>query len=83
MATFTVTLKQGVERLVLFCIRAYRYFLSPWLGFHCRFYPTCSGYAKEAIQEHGLMKGAYYTLWRVLRCHPWHPGGIDSVPLKK
>ncbi len=83
MATIAVTLRSALQKTALSIIRAYRYFLSPWLGFHCRFQPTCSGYAKEALQRHGVYKGAYLSLRRVLRCHPWHPGGIDFVPLKK
>lgn len=83
MATIAVSLKSALKKSALGFIRAYRYFLSPWLGFHCRFQPTCSGYAKEALQVHGFCKGAYLSLRRVLRCHPWHPGGIDFVPLKK
>ncbi len=82
MATFTVLVKQGLAQAAVGCIQAYRYFLSPWLGFQCRFYPTCSLYAKEAFQKHGWWTGAYLALLRVLRCHPWHPGGTDAVPLK-
>lgn len=83
MATVIVTIKRTLSFLALGLIRAYRYFLSPWIGHHCRFHPSCSSYASEAIQIHGLGKGTYLSLHRVLRCHPWHPGGIDFVPLKK
>lgn len=61
-------------------IRVYRYLLSPWIGNQCRFYPSCSHYAEEAIETHGFVKGAYLTLRRLLKCHPWHSGGIDLVP---
>lgn len=61
-------------------IRIYRYAVSPLLGPRCRFYPTCSCYADEAIEQHGALKGSYLTLRRLLRCHPWHPGGFDPVP---
>jgi len=61
-------------------IRIYRYLASPWVGNQCRFYPTCSYYAEEALQEYGFLKGCYLTLIRLLKCHPWHPGGIDFVP---
>ena len=61
-------------------IRAYRYLLSPWLGAHCRFHPTCSCYAITAIERHGALRGSAMALRRLLRCHPWHPGGIDPVP---
>lgn len=63
-------------------IRVYRYLLSPWIGNQCRFYPSCSHYAEEAIETHGFVKGAYLTLRRLLKCHPWHSGGIDLVPEK-
>lgn len=61
-------------------IRGYQFLLSPWLGNQCRFYPTCSEYARLAIIEHGTLKGGWLTLRRTLKCHPWHPGGIDLVP---
>jgi putative membrane protein insertion efficiency factor len=61
-------------------IRAYRYVISPMLGPTCRFYPSCSCYAEEALQRHGAMRGSYLTVRRLLRCHPWHEGGFDPVP---
>ncbi|WP_439134676.1 membrane protein insertion efficiency factor YidD [Pseudomaricurvus sp.] len=61
-------------------IHAYRYLLSPWVGNQCRFYPTCSHYAEEAIEHYGLLKGSALAAKRLLKCHPWHPGGIDFVP---
>lgn len=62
-------------------IRFYRRFLSPLKGApSCRFYPTCSAYAIEAIEVHGVLKGSYLAVRRVLKCHPLHPGGIDPVP---
>ncbi|MCP5421223.1 MAG: membrane protein insertion efficiency factor YidD [Gammaproteobacteria bacterium] len=61
-------------------LRAYQWLLSPLLGNHCRFYPSCSHYAIEAIERHGVVAGAWLALKRVLRCHPWRPGGIDPVP---
>ncbi len=61
-------------------IRGYRYLVSPLLGPNCRFYPSCSCYAEEAIVLHGSMKGSYLAARRLLRCHPWHPGGYDPVP---
>jgi len=54
--------------------------LSPWVGNHCRFYPTCSEYAKTAIETHGVFRGSWFAGRRLLRCHPWHPGGADPVP---
>jgi putative membrane protein insertion efficiency factor len=61
-------------------IVGYRYTLSPMLGPCCRFYPTCSAYALEALQEHGLVRGSWLALKRIARCHPWHQGGVDPVP---
>jgi putative membrane protein insertion efficiency factor len=61
-------------------IKLYQYLLSPWVGSHCRFYPTCSEYAKTAIETHGVLRGSWLAARRLLRCHPWHPGGADPVP---
>jgi len=68
-------------RLVLVpLIRVYRWFLSPLLGPSCRFQPSCSVYAEEAIQRHGALRGGWLTLKRLGRCHPFCQGGIDPVP---
>lgn len=61
-------------------LRVYRYAISPLLGSNCRFYPSCSVYAMEALRKHGLFKGLWLTSWRVLRCNPWCAGGHDPVP---
>ena len=61
-------------------VRGYRFFLSPWLGSACRFEPTCSFYALEALERHGAAAGLALTLGRIGRCHPWCEGGIDPVP---
>jgi putative membrane protein insertion efficiency factor len=61
-------------------IRGYRFAISALLGHCCRFEPSCSAYAIQAIQSYGLVKGCGLTLRRVMRCHPWCPGGIDPVP---
>ncbi|MFZ7124890.1 MAG: membrane protein insertion efficiency factor YidD [Desulfobacterales bacterium] len=61
-------------------IQGYQLLLSPFLGRNCRFYPTCSEYTLEAIHKFGLIKGAGYGLRRILKCHPFHPGGVDPVP---
>ncbi|MBI2060481.1 MAG: membrane protein insertion efficiency factor YidD [Nitrospirae bacterium] len=69
-----------MRTILLVLIEAYRAALSPFLGSACRFYPSCSQYAGEAIQEFGAWKGARLAIRRVLRCHPFHPGGYDPVP---
>ena len=61
-------------------VRGYRLLLSPWLGSSCRFSPTCSAYALDALQRHGAAAGSYLTVARIARCHPWCHGGIDEVP---
>lgn len=61
-------------------IRVYRVAISPLLPRTCRFYPTCSRYAMEAVARHGPVRGCYLAVRRLLRCHPWHPGGVDPVP---
>lgn len=61
-------------------VRGYRLLLSPWLGSACRFEPSCSLYALEALQRHGAVAGSALTGWRLLRCHPWCAGGCDAVP---
>jgi hypothetical protein len=66
--------------LVLLLIRGYQLIVSPVLGPACRFYPSCSQYALLAINQYGVVKGAYLAFRRLLRCHPFHPGGIDPVP---
>jgi len=69
-----------MKRLAIFLLRGYQYLISPLLGPRCRFHPSCSHYAIEALQQHGLLRGLWLTLRRLLRCHPWHPGGHDPVP---
>ena len=61
-------------------VRAYRYFLSPLLAPACRFHPSCSAYAEEALQLHGAWRGGWLATRRICRCGPWHPGGFDPVP---
>jgi putative membrane protein insertion efficiency factor len=64
-------------------VKGYRLLLSPWLGSACRFTPTCSAYALQALEQHGAAAGTYLTLGRLGRCHPWCQGGVDPVPLEK
>ena len=61
-------------------IRLYRLLLSPWWGSQCRFHPTCSQFALQALERHGALKGSWLAARRVARCHPWHAGGFDPVP---
>jgi len=69
-----------MRNLLVGFLRGYQYLISPLLGNHCRFYPSCSHYAVEAIETHGAVWGTRFALQRLLRCHPWHPGGYDPVP---
>ncbi|MFQ5755920.1 MAG: membrane protein insertion efficiency factor YidD [Acidiferrobacterales bacterium] len=69
-----------MQKLLIALIRGYRYFISPALGSHCRFYPTCSEYALHAIREHGNVRGLWLSARRLSRCHPWRAGGYDPVP---
>ena len=69
-----------MSRILLAAIAFYQKALSPLMGPHCRFSPTCSAYAAEAIRLHGPLSGLRLALLRILRCHPWNPGGYDPVP---
>ncbi|MBL8515863.1 MAG: membrane protein insertion efficiency factor YidD [Betaproteobacteria bacterium] len=69
-----------ISKALILLIRGYQYFLSPFVGHQCRFTPTCSHYAVEAISRHGAWRGAWLAGRRLSRCHPWHSGGFDPVP---
>ena len=69
-----------MRKLVILPIRIYRYAISPIMASHCRFYPSCSAYAIEAIELHGSIRGSWLAAKRLARCHPWHSGGLDPVP---
>ena len=69
-----------MRAILIALIRVYQLFFSPQLGNHCRFYPSCSQYAREAVERYGVIRGVWLAIRRVLRCHPWHPGGFDPVP---
>lgn len=66
-------------KILIQIIGIYQRFLSPLTGPTCRFHPTCSTYAKESLKRHGLLKGLWYSAVRILKCHPYHPGGFDPV----
>lgn len=70
-------------RAVVAAIELYRRLVSPLLGRHCRYEPTCSAYALEAVRTHGAARGAALAVRRVARCHPWAPGGVDPVPARR
>jgi uncharacterized protein len=69
-----------MQRALSGLVKGYRFFLSPWLGSSCRFTPTCSVYALQALEAHGATAGAYLAAARIVRCHPWCDGGHDPVP---
>jgi putative membrane protein insertion efficiency factor len=69
-----------MKKLVILILSFYHHFISPFLPPSCRYYPTCSQYASEAIERYGILKGGGLALRRLLRCHPLHPGGYDPVP---
>lgn len=72
-----------MRSLAILLIRAYQWLLSPWLGNNCRYLPTCSEYAIEAIRAHGLLRGAWLATRRIGRCHPWGGAGHDPVPPRR
>lgn len=69
-----------MSKVLILFIRCYQRCISPFLGANCRFMPTCSEYAVEALKRHGVLKGGTLTLWRILRCQPFCKGGYDPVP---
>jgi uncharacterized protein len=70
----------AMKQVLLLLIKCYQLCFSPFFGGQCRFYPSCSAYAVEAIDTHGALRGSWLAMRRLLRCHPWHPGGVDPVP---
>ena len=69
-----------MTRLLVLLLRGYRFLISPLYGDVCRYYPTCSAYALEAVTEHGSLRGSWLAVRRIARCHPWAAGGVDPVP---
>ena len=82
MKQWILKIQKLTRGIAVITLKGYRALVSPLLGNHCRFYPSCSCYAQEAIERHGLLKGGYLTMNRLLKCHPYHPGGVDPVPEK-
>jgi hypothetical protein len=72
-----------MKKVFVLLIRVYQLFISPALPKRCRFYPTCSEYARQAILSHGVIRGGWLSLKRIVKCGPWHPGGYDPVPEPK
>ncbi len=75
-------MKKVIKLVIIKIIKIYQYLISPLLGQNCRFYPTCSSYAIQAINKHGILKGGYFALKRILRCNPYGGQGIDEIPDK-
>ncbi|MEO1537667.1 MAG: membrane protein insertion efficiency factor YidD [Pseudomonadota bacterium] len=67
-------------RLIALPVKAYRLIFSPWVGHNCRYHPTCSAYALDALEKHGAMRGTWLAARRIARCHPWGGSGVDNVP---
>jgi uncharacterized protein len=74
---------KSMQKILIWLITGYRLIVSPYLAPHCRFTPSCSEYALTAITQHGTLRGFILAIKRLLRCHPWHPGGYDPVPERK
>ena len=72
--------KNFIQRIIILMVRAYQSGISPYLGAHCRYTPTCSAYFIEAVEKYGALKGSWLGIRRILRCHPGRPGGYDPVP---
>ncbi len=70
-------------RILSLPVKAYRLIFSPWVGHNCRYQPTCSAYALEALEKHGAIKGGWLAARRILRCHPWGKSGYDPVSTRK
>ncbi|GHT77597.1 putative membrane protein insertion efficiency factor [Spirochaetia bacterium] len=75
-----LSLRDVPRNVALLAIRFYQRVISPHFSAHCRYYPTCSVYAYQAVQKYGMIRGLFLAGKRILRCHPFHPGGYDPVP---
>ena len=76
-------IKLNMKNIILLLIKLYQKYISIFLGKNCRFYPTCSAYTYEAIEKFGIIKGIFLGIKRIIKCHPFHPGGYDPVPEKR
>lgn len=74
------TKKNIIQKIIIYLIKVYQVGISPYIGAHCRYTPTCSTYFMQAVEKYGALKGSFLGIKRILRCHPWHPGGYDPVP---
>lgn len=74
------TKKNIIQKIIIYLIKVYQVGISPYIGAHCRYTPTCSTYFIQAVEKYGALKGSFLGIKRILRCHPWHPGGYDPVP---
>lgn len=79
----SIVVRRPLTALIVLPIRGYQIVISPLLGPRCRFVPSCSAYAVEAVIRHGVLRGGWLSIRRLLRCHPWHPGGFDPVPPRR
>lgn len=83
ICTAAAVVRRALVALLVAPVRLYQVAVSPLLGPRCRFYPSCSSYAVQALRRHGPLRGTGLAVWRVLRCHPWNPGGLDPVPPRR
>ena len=72
--------KNVIQKILIFLVRAYQLAISPYIGAHCRYTPTCSAYFIEAVDKYGALRGSWLGIRRIMRCHPGRPGGYDPVP---
>lgn len=78
-----MSVTRALAQPLILLVKAYQLLISPLTGASCRFYPSCSAYALTALERHGLFRGTWLAVRRLLRCHPWNPGGVDHVPDKR
>ena len=81
ISTLIKKISGGIVRIARGLLQGYRFFVSPWLGHQCRFFPSCSQYAEQALGVYGVIRGSWLASCRLMRCHPWALGGVDEVPV--